>query len=303
MSEELKMKNYKYPYLTSKISHLLRYGLLSCALALALSACHRPNRKPKNATTTDSSAVIQAVVVPKAPDSVAIIKPQPTETDDPKVSAIDVDFVYLKARSKFSFKSKDQDIDDARVDIRMQKDKVIWFTVSKVGIEAARVLVRPDSIFIMDKIHSEYYTYDFATLSSQFNFNLSFGLLQSILIGNMPVPRSDSQRFKKEKDFFMLKQEEGKIKVENYIGEQNRRLKKLLVTEQPTKNSLRLDYEDFMALNNYLFPYTGLVQLDYQSQQDKQFYQTVFRIKHQKIELLDQSLTFPFSIPKSYIKK
>jgi hypothetical protein len=277
------------------------YASLIFSLALALSACHRPNRK--STATADSAAVVQAVVPVKKIDSTATTKPIITEAEEPKVSAVDVDFMYLKAKSKFSFKSKDQDIDDARVDIRMQKDKVIWFTVSKVGIEAARVLVRPDSIFIMDKIHSEYYTYDFVTLSRQFNFNLSFGLIQSILIGNMPIPKSSNQRFKKEKDLFMLRQEEGKVMVENYIGEQNRRLKKLLLTEQPTKNSLKLDYEDFTVLNNYLFPYTGLVQLDYQSQQDKQFYQTVFRIKHQKIELLTEPLTFPFSIPKSYVKK
>jgi Domain of unknown function (DUF4292) len=272
-------------------------------LIVVFSACHRPNRKSKIATTTDSVAVIQAVVPPKINDSVIVTKPLSVETDDSKVLAVDVDFMYLKAKSKFSFKSKDQDIDDARVDIRMQKDKVIWFMVSKLGIEAARVLVRPDSIFIMDKIHSEYHTYDFITLSSQFNFNLSFGLIQSILIGNMPIPKLANQRFKREKDFFMLRQNEGKVMVENYIGEQNRRLNKLLVTEQPTKNSLRLDYEDFTALNNYLFPYTGLVQLDYQSQQDKQFYQTVFRIKHQKIDLLTEPISFPFSIPKSYTRK
>jgi hypothetical protein len=267
---------------------------------LAHSACHRPNGK--STATADSAAVVQAVVPVKKIDSTTT-KPIIPEAEEPKFLVSDIDFMYLKAKSKFSFKSKDQDIDDARVDIRMQKDKVIWFTVSKVGIEAARVLIRPDSIFIMDKIHSEYYTYDFVTLSRQFNFNLSFGLIQSILIGNMPIPKSPNQRFKKEKDLFMLRQEEGKVMVENYIGEQNRRLKKLLLTEQPTKNSLKLDYEDFTVLNNYLFPYTGLVQLDYQSQQDKQFYQTVFRIKHQKIELLTEPLTFPFSIPKSYVKK
>ncbi len=272
-------------------------------LIIVFSACHRPNSKQKKAVKSDSSAVIQAVIPAKAHDSVTVAKPPIAEADDIKVNDTDVDFMYLKAKSKFSFKSKDQDIDDARVDIRMQKDKVIWFSVSKLGYEAARVLVRPDSIFIIDKIHSEYHTYDFVTLSSQFNFNLSFGLIQSILIGNMPIPKSAHQRFKKEKDFFMLRQNEGKVMIENYIGEQNRRLKKLLLTEQPTKNSLRLDYEDFTALNSYLFPYTGLVQLDYQSQQDKQFYQTVFRIKHQKIELLTEPITFPFSIPKSYIKK
>lgn len=77
----------------------------------------------------------------------------------------------------------------------------------------------------------------------------------------MPIPKKPGERFKKENEYFMLRQNEGKISLENYIGEQNRRLKKLLVTEQPGKNSLTLNYEDFTQLNNYLFPYTSLIQL------------------------------------------
>ena len=88
--------------------------------------------------------------------------------------------------------------------------------------------------------------------------------------------------------------------VENYIGENDRKLKRLMVTEQPTKNALRLDYEDFNALNNFLFPYSSLVTLDYKSQADGQFYQTLIQIKHNKVELLDKDPGFPFTIPPKY---
>lgn len=268
-------------------------SLLSLNTFILLSACHRP--RTKSVPTTQDSTM---VAVKK--DAVAI--PKTIETEEQKFTVSDIDFKYISAKSKVSFRSKDQTIDNANVNIRMKKDSIIWLSISAFGAEVAKGVILSDSIFFIDRYHKEYFKTDFASLSKSFNFNLSFGLIQSILVGNMPIPKKPNERFKKEKDFFMLRQEQGKVVVNNYIGEQNRRLKKLLVTEQPTKKSLTLDYEDFTQLNNFVFPYTSLIQLDYESEKDKQQYQTVFKIKHQKIELPEQ-LTFPFGIPANYKKK
>ena len=275
-------------------------ALISLAL---LSACHRQPQKSTGQSNKDTLAVVQADTLsrPKK-DSVAVIKPSP-ETEEIKVTIENVDFKYLTAKSKISFKSKDQDIDNANVSMRMRKDSVLWLQIVVGPIEVVRGLITRDSIQIIDRHNKAYYQYDFASLSQKFNFQLNFDLIQSILVGNMPIPKKPGERFKKENDYFMLRQNEGKISLENYIGEQNRRLKKLLVTEQPSKNSLTLNYEDFTQLNSYLFPYTSLIQLDYESKQDQQRYQTVFRIKHQKVELSEKTLSFPFSIPAKYEKK
>ena len=84
---------------------------------------------------------------------------------------------------------------------------------------------------------------------------------------------------------------------------EDRKLKKLMVTEQPTKNTLRLDYEDFTALNNFVFPYTSLVTLNYQSGTDGQFYETLLQIRHSRVELVDKAPGFPFSIPARYDRR
>ena len=275
-------------------------ALISLAL---LSACHRQRQKSKVQSTADTLTVVQTDTLsfPKK-DSVAVIKPN-AESEELKVNIENVDFKYLTAKSKISFKSKDQDIDNANVSMRMRKDSILWLQIVVGPIEVVRGIITRDSIQIIDRHNKAYYQYDFASLSQKFNFQLSFDLIQSILVGNMPIPKKPGERFKKENEYFMLRQNEGKISLENYIGEQNRRLKKLLVTEQPGKNSLTLNYEDFTQLNNYLFPYTSLIQLDYESKQDQQRYQTVFRIKHQKVELSEKTLSFPFSIPAKYEKK
>lgn len=270
-------------------------------LIIISAACHRPSPKATPIPPKDSvAAVVKDSLVLSPKDSAAS---KPTEPEEPKVNVSEVDFRYLTAKSKISFKSKDQNIEDANVNLRVKKDSIIWISIVAGPIEVVRAIITRDSLQLIDRYHRDYYQYNFVELSQKFNFDLSFDLIQSVLVGNMPIPQKAGQRFKREKDFFLLKQDEGKISVENYIGEQNLRLKKLMVTEQPTKNSLTLDYEDFTQLNSYLFPYTSLIQLDYESKQDKLRYQTVFRIKHQKVELKDEPLTFPFSIPSKYQRK
>jgi hypothetical protein len=287
-------------YYRMKVNFLF---FITLSLFASLSACHRQGQKSRVQDTADSLTAVQIDTLSRSKkDSVAINNPT-TEPEEIKVNIENVDFQYLTAKSKISFKSKDQDIDNANVSMRMRKDSVLWLQIVVGPIEVMRGLITQDSIQIIDRYNKAYYQYDFATLSQKFNFQLNFDLIQSILIGNMPIPKKSGERFRKENDYFMLRQEEGKIAVENYIGEQNHRLKKLLVTEQPSKNSLTLDYEDFTQLNNYLFPYTSLIQLDYLSKQDQQRYQTVFRIKHQKVELSEKRLTFPFSIPAKYERK
>lgn len=288
-------------------------ALLLTAL-LSLDSCrrhhmsHGTGQTPTNSSPVDSTVVTQAPSVSTVIDSSVVSRPARPDQSRPgieeaRTNVAEIDFRYLTAKSKISFKSHQQDIDNANVNIRVRKDSLIWLSISKLGIEAVRGLISRDSITIIDKIHREYSVYDFPTLSKQFNFAMNFELLQALIIGNLPLPKRPAQKIKNERDYLLLRQSEGKVLVENYIGEQDRKLKKLMVTEQPTKNTLRLDYEDFTSLSNFLFPYTSLVTLDYKSQSDGQFYQTLLRIKHNKVELVDKNPGFPFTIPANYKRR
>ncbi|MBD2751482.1 DUF4292 domain-containing protein [Spirosoma validum] len=290
-----------------------KYGLLAILFAtlLSLDGCrrhhvsHGTGQTPVVSSTPDSTLASQptSVTPTTSTDSAVVAKPARPGIDEARTNVAEIDFRYLTAKSKISFKSNQQDIDNANVNIRVRKDSLIWLSISKLGIEAVRGLITRDSITIIDKIHREYSVYDFPTLSKQFNFNMNFELLQALIVGNLPLPKRPAQKIKNERDYLLLRQSEGKVMVENYIGEQDRKLKKLMVTEQPTKNTLRLDYEDFTSLSNFLFPYTSLVTLDYKSQSDGRFYQTLLRIKHNKVELVDKNPGFPFTIPANYKRR
>ncbi|MEZ0608743.1 DUF4292 domain-containing protein [Fibrella sp. WM1] len=267
-------------------------------------------QRPGTYSASDSTRVVSA---PTPSTTAAPVTPPPASTtantrprpgiEEARANVAEIDFRYLTAKSKLSFKSKTQDISNASLNLRVRKDSLIWISISKLGIEAVRALISRDSVVIMDKLQQEYIVTDFPTLSRQFNFEMNYDLLQALIVGNLPLPKRPAQKIKNERDYLLLRQDAGKVLVENYIGEDDRKLKRLMVTEQPTKNALRLDYEDFNALNNFVFPYSSLVTLDYTSQTDGQFYQTLIRIKHNKVELVDKNPGFPFTIPAKYKRK
>lgn len=276
------------------------YLLLVILCGLFATACHKPRNQTRIKDQNDSLAVQRADSVRLA--KIDTIKFPSIEAKEPQFDPITFDFKYLSAKAKFSFKNKTLDLDNANVNIRVRKDSLIWLSVSKIGLEVMRGIITQDSIQVVDKFNRVFYQYDFKTLSSSFGFPLSYNLLQSLIVGNMPLPKRGNQRFKKENDVFMLRQEEGKVLIDNYVGEKNKRLKKLLAIDQPTKTSLTLDYDDFTELNNFVFPYSSLIQLDGQDA-NQQAYQTVIRIKHQKVETMEQSPGFQFSIPSTYKRK
>jgi hypothetical protein len=222
-----------------------------------------------------------------------------------RASVAAVNFHYLTAKSKISFKSEKQEIDNASVTIRIQQDSLIWVSVSKLGIEAARILITRDSIMILDKLNRAYAVTDFTSLSRQFSFNLSYPLLQALIIGNLPLPGRLAQKSKSVDDvnYLLLRQQEGPVLVENYVDETDRKLKKLVMTQQPVNNTLRVVYTDFTSLNSSLFPFSSVLTLDYRSQTDGQLSQTMLRSKYSKVELIDNNPGFPFTVPATYQRR
>ncbi|QJD78538.1 DUF4292 domain-containing protein [Spirosoma rhododendri] len=277
-------------------------ALLLLSVLIGAGGCRRQvpiatqQTQPAPRPTVDSGAVARPAssVSGTADKSV-------TKAADANVAQID--FIYLTTRSKLSFRSPQQEIDNATVSIRAQKDSLIWLSVSKLGIEGARVLISRDSVRILDKINRQYAVADYGTISQQFRFQLNFELLQAVLIGNLPLPNSPAQIVSAGADTLLLRQTDGGTRIDNYVGEQNRKLIRLLLTQQAGNNTLRLDYQDFTALNTFLFPYTSHLLLDYKAAATGQPAQTQLTIRHTKVELVGESPGFPFSVPASYQRR
>jgi len=276
-------------------------SLFFLAITFFFTACKRQQiNQSASLLSTDSvevSIVNPLIMADSANGSTPIIPVKVNEYEEDKLNINEIDFKYLKAKSKIAI-VKDGKTDNVGANIRMKKDSIIWLSIS-YGVfgEVARALITTDSAFIFatnqKTLKREYHKYSFAELSQEYNFGLNFNIIQSAIIGSQPIKKK--YKLSKDKGFFLLKQKEGRVSIDNYVGEVDRKLKKVMLQDElPTKHKMTLDFEDFTTLNQYLFPYSSVLTLDVQSPDDQKFYQTLIQLKHTKVELLEQPLEFPF---------
>lgn len=274
------------------------------ASTLFFTSCKRQQiNKSSNIPSIDSVNVAVESSPIIADSTVIIIPNNPVkviENEEDKVKIDEIDFKYLKAKAKVAFKGP-KESQNVNVDIRMKKDSLIWMNISALGFSVASALFDKGIVKFYDKFHGEYNEYTYSAFADKFNFNITYDILQALIVGNRPFKKNKS-RVVRENEYYLLKQEQDRVLIDNYIGE-NKKLKKLLLTQEDTNNKLTLDFDDFTMLNQYLFPNSSLITVDYKSNEDQKMYQTVVNIKHTKVELLDTPLEFPFKVPDKLLKK
>jgi hypothetical protein len=244
---------------------------------------------------------VDTIRVVSLPDSVQKEIPKANDVleQDSKESVEDLAFSYLKAKSRVAWKSGNN-TDNYSVDIRVKKDSIIWVNISQAGLTGATGLFSQDRVQFYQKISGEYYNLTYDSLSTVMGFRIDYRMLQSLIVGNQPFKKNNS-RVIRENENIIIKQDSGRIKIDNMVGP-NRKLKKLLVRDEPSSNKLTLDFEEFTNLNQVIFPFSSQITLDVKNKEDKRV-TTVIQIKYSKVELLETPLEFPFRLPAKFLKK
>jgi Domain of unknown function (DUF4292) len=276
---------------------IIRYSflLISAFILLTASSCKRQRMHKKEITEADSTKIetTQVEIIPETP-----------KVETPIIAKIDVkpaeiDFKYLNIKSKVDFSGGGQN-QSFPVNIHIKKDSIIWLSISMI-VEGARGIITQDSVIFLDRLNRNYYKFDFASLSKQFNYPINYDLVQSILIGNMPIKKRETDEVSKQEGGFLIKQQEKFLQVENFIAEPSLKLQKLNASDSTGNSKMQIDYANFLNINELLIPQEIKAQID--AQQNGKVLQTLINLQHNKIEILDQSPGFIFSIPKSYLPK
>lgn len=268
---------------------------LLLGILLTLSACRKSRHNRTKATEVATDSLATDVLV----DGVLF------DEENANFKIQETDFDYLTAKAKFSFKNDKQDIDNATINFRVRQDSLIWFSVTAVGFEVARGMISPQELVVMDKFNREYYAFTYPELSRRFQFELSYPLLQALLVGNLPFPRQPDQPIYRLTDStkLVLRQPGQYRVVDTYLDETSGRVESLRVVQSATQNTLSLDYGDFKNLGGYLFPYASRIVLNASPSPNQPRTQTEIGLNHSKVEFLENTPGFPFSIPASYKKR
>jgi hypothetical protein len=214
----------------------------------------------------------------------------------------EINFRYFSSKAKINFKDEKEDV-NASVHIRMKKDSIIWMSITPgLGIEALRVLIRPDSIFMLNKIKdpNAYSAYDFDYLNRQFNIDLTFQNLQAMILGNLAIAKTYDDMLSKNEAAgeFILQQKTPNMGVNNHVTMATMKLHKLVMNQSGTQNKLTVEYSNFAPLDTSSFPYGNLVLIDIIKNQILK--STAITINHNKVDISDKALNFPFNVPKRF---
>lgn len=104
------------------------------------------------------------------------------------------ELVYTHLSIKFSGNLKvDNKSQRFSGNFRIFKDSIIWVSIQKLNIEGARILIRPDSVFLINRTEKTYSSASIDEVLMKYSANLNFEVLQALLTNNLYLlPSEDS---------------------------------------------------------------------------------------------------------------
>lgn len=149
--------------------------------------------------------------------------------------------------------------------MRIRKDSAIYISVAPIlGIEIARALITPDSVKLVNRLESTYYMGDLRILSTMFNADVDFYMLQALLTGNdFPNFRKDAFQLEAESPLIRLLANERYRTVQPFgqpirqtlsIMPDNMRIRTNVVEQLQSGRVLRADYRRHESIQGLLFP-------------------------------------------------
>lgn len=100
------------------------------------------------------------------------------------LTAQGADFTAIQARAKGYLTLNNQENHEVTLQLRMKKDEAIWISATAMlGMEAGRLLIRPDSISVINRLESTYMVQPFERIHEWLGYELDFAVLQQLLLG------------------------------------------------------------------------------------------------------------------------
>jgi hypothetical protein len=196
-----------------------------------------------------------------------------------------------KARSVLNI---DGSSNDVTLNIRIKRDQKIWISITAIaGIEAARVLITPDSILIINRLQSIYVKQPFSYINTVAGNQVNYKTIESLLIGNaIPELLNENADFKTSPDSIILTGNLHDLAYKLIVGP-GMRVMQTNLKDQNADQSLQVTNRTFIQAGARVIP----SQIDITSSvKDKKIQVNLHYIKTD----FDLPQEYPFSIPARY---
>ncbi|MCG8340170.1 MAG: DUF4292 domain-containing protein [Cytophagales bacterium] len=225
--------------------------------------------------------------------------PQQSLLDSNELVIQPLDFNYLSLSTKVHYEDQHNSI-TTNTKLRIQKDSILWFSItSTLGVEVIRGMITKDAMTLINHINRTYHVYDYPTLRRILHFEVSYDLIQAVLLGEVPFLHEKREKIKKNKRQFVINQKKGDLKVKSFINRDFMKLERIEMLETPTSSSLTMAYGRFKKLKENTFAHHRQIVIRFN--RGKEFFRATATIGHVKAD--EKPIRFPFSIPKKYGKR
>jgi len=267
--------------------------LLSCVMVFAVSC--RPAKKVQKIQEAfakkDTTDVVVVSDVPKV-DSAALVKDILQ-----KVGQHKIDFNTFSAKVKVDFEGKEES-GEATANIRIQKDSIIWVSLSLLGIEGMRVKITPDSVILLNmrKKYVQFRSIGYLQEITQIPFD--FTTLQDMIVGNPVYTNNNVVSYKFNDNSELLVLMVGDM-FKHLVTLDNSNLRvthsKLDDVDPMRNRTCDITFSDYETNGDIMFSTQRKISVAEKSKLDIDL-----RFKQYSF---NPSLTFPFNIPKNFKKQ
>jgi len=173
-----------------------------------------------------------------------------------------VDAEWMDARAKVNYDDGYMSI-GATADIRLRRDSVLWVAVRKLGFEVGRVLITPDSVYLVDRINNEYLIRDLSYFTDRYNVPADFGVLQAIILGNPFFLMTPDLEASAEAPQYHLFGQRGSMESHYWIDGKDYRLQRMALNDKGSERKVEVSYEDYgQAKEDEKFSYLRNLKLE-----------------------------------------
>ena len=179
------------------------------------------------------------------------------------------------------------------VTLRMDRGKTIWINAF---LNLIRIKITPDRVQMYNKIDKTYFDGDFSLIKQLLGIDLDFSNLENLLLGDTFFKHNSSSLNQvKDNTGYTLKpyKLDPTLNVLYRINPFYFKMKTQEISHLKEEIHLKVNYDDFQEINQQLIPSKMAITIN-----EKQ--NNTFIKLNLKSVSLNQSIRFPFKLPKGY---
>lgn len=268
---------------------MIRAILVLIVVACLMASC-RSTRKIQTAIAKKDTVVASVEPSASHEDSAAFIR-----STIKQVYANKIDFTTFSAKLDVDYQGADDKKYNINANLRMYKDSVIWISVTALfGTEFLRVYITKDSVKLLNKQEKTYTGKSVSYLQEITALPLTISSVQELLIGNpVFVDSSNIVSYSKKENSVSLLSVGDWFKNLITLGKSGKMENcKLDDVDINRSRSCNLTYTDYENKKGHEFASKRRITITEKAKQD-------IKLSFKQYEF-NETLSFPFSVPKNY---